>query len=956
MSWKKTLNLPRTDFPMKANLVRREPEIQARWEELDLYARIREARAGQPMYVLHDGPPYANGDIHPGQARNKMLKEIAVRYQTMRGRDAPYVPGWDCHGLPIEHNVVKKLGKQARDKTKAEIRRLCRTYAEEWVDVQRKSFKRYGVLGDWERPYLTMNPGYEAGILDVFAGLVEGGYVTRGLRAIHWCVHCRTALAEAELEYGQETSPSIHVRFAVAQSDLARVGGEPTDIVIWTTTPWTLPANRAVALHPELAYAIVTHDGPDREQRAIVALELVQAYLEAVGGVDHEVLTVVKGADLAGMQLHHPFLDMTVPVVLADYVSKDDGTGCVHTAPGHGHDDFETGRREGLELVCPVDRGGLYTTDVGRDDLVGQHVFKANALILELLRANGRLAAKTDFEHSYPHCWRCKKPVIFRATDQWFVSVDHQDLRQRALDICENDITWIPRWGKQRIMGMLRDRPDWCISRQRAWGVPIIAFYCESCDKVHCTGEIVRHVRGLVAEHGADVWFERPAADLAPAGLTCDCGGTEFRCETDILDVWFESGSSWKSVLGDAHGLKFPADCYLEGHDQHRGWFQSSLLPSIAVTGSAPYTTCVTHGFFVDDRGDKVSKSKGGMKELSTDVVFKEIGADIVRLFYLMGNYFDDVPVSRRLIDPAADVYRKIRNTFRFILGGLADFEPREDHVEVHNLRAPDRWILERLDEIVSQCEAAYEGYEYHRVAHTLREFMDHDLSAFYLDLAKDRLYCGTSKGVDRRSAQTAFFRLATVLAKLWAPILVHTCEEVWDALDLPGFDKQASIHLETWPHHGSTGEERREWMNRLRGVRTEIERLIDPLRKSKQLGSAQEAAVRYLATDESIDHALWAEAEQFMGEDWREGVLEVLGVASIHHVDADDEEEMAALQDTGTTGLRMLVRRTERARCERCWRNRDHVTTPDNGDALCARCEPFRADGLAVATESAAT
>ena len=941
MSWKHTLNLPRTDFSMRANLVKREPEIQARWAELGLYERVREARRGAPRFVLHDGPPYANGDVHLGTVRNKVLKDMTVRYRTMAGHDSPYVPGWDCHGLPIEHNVMKKLGKKARELSKSEIRELCREYAEGFVDVQRESFMRFGVLGDWQRPYLTMSPVYEAGVLDVFADLVEAGYVTRGLRAIHWCVRCRTALAEAELEYGAETSPSIHVRFAVAAGDLGRVGGERTDVVIWTTTPWTLPANRAVAVHPDLPYAVVSHDGPDRAQRAIVALELVKSYLEAVGGTDHEIPAVVQGKDLVGMTLQHPFLDREVPVVAADYVSKDDGTGCVHTAPGHGADDFQTGRREGLELSCPVAANGVYTDDVGLPELVGTHVFKANDVVLELLRANDRLAAHAPFEHSYPHCWRCKSPVIFRATDQWFVSVNHRSLRVKALAACDNDVTWVPEWGKQRIAGMLRDRPDWCISRQRAWGVPIVAFYCEGCDRVHCTGEIVRHVRDVVAEHGADAWFSKPAAELVPPGLACECGGTTFRTETDIFDVWFESGSSWRSVLKSdadaegARGLGYPADVYLEGHDQHRGWFQLSLLPALAATGEPPFRTVVTHGFFNDDKGAKISKSSGGMKELTSEVIFREIGADIIRLFFLTGNYFDDVPVSRRLVEPAAELYRKVRNTLRFVLGGLDGFTPREDHVEISEMHAVDRWVVESLDDVVEAVENAWERYEYNRATTVLRDFMDHDLSAFYLDLAKDRLYCASPNGLDRRSAQTALFRIAIVLTKLWAPVLVHTAEEAWDALG--GFPKQDSVHLEKWPQRGSAPRARREWMARLRKVRTEIEKLTDPLRKAKEVGSGQDVSVLYSTTEESIDHAMWADAEEFMGEDWRDGRLEILGVGFVRRA---TEEQEPLLVETGVPGLRLAVSRCELPRCDRCRRRREDV----QGDApLCARCESFR-------------
>ena len=944
MSWKQTLNLAVTDVPMKANLVSREPEIQAAWKAQGLYARIREARRGKPLFVLHDGPPYANGDVHLGTARNKVLKDMTVRYRTMQGFDAPYVPGWDCHGLPIEHNVMKKLGAGARDSGAVEIRRLCREYAESFVDVQRESFRRFGCEGDWDAPYLTMSAEYEAGILDVFADLVEGGFVTRGLRAIHWCVSCKTALAEAELEYGPETSPSIHVRFAVSEGDLPRVGGEATDVVIWTTTPWTLPANRAVAVHPDLDYAVVTHDGPDREQRVLVAVARVEAYLAAVGGVDHRIPLVVKGRDLAGMVLRHPFLDRTVPVLTADHVSDKDGTGCVHTAPGHGAEDFDLGSREGLEICCPLDMGGVYTSDVGVPALEGVHVFKADPLVLDLLRERGRLAAHEPFEHSYPHCWRCKRPVIFRATDQWFISVDHRGLRERAQAACETAIRWVPRSGSQRLGAMLRDRPDWCISRQRVWGVPIPAFYCEGCDRVQCTAEIVRHVRGVVARSGADAWFDSDIGELVPPGLECACGSTAFRRETDIFDVWFESGASWRSVLTEERGLRYPADVYLEGHDQHRGWFQSALLPAVATRGEPPYRTCVTHGFFNDEAGDKVSKSKGGMQELAPDVVFREIGVDIMRLFFLSGNYFDDVPVSRRLVEPASDQYRKIRNTFRFMLGGLNGFRPREDHVEIAPMRAPDRWVMQVLGDLIVAVERALEAYEYHRASALLRDFMDRDLSSFYLDLVKDRLYCAKPGGVDHRSAQTALFRLTTVLVKMWAPVLVHTCEEAWAAL--APYALSGSVHLAAWPRHGTADSSRREWMERLRRVRTEIQRLVDPLRKDKQVGSGQDVAVRWVAHDTALDHALWADAREIMGDDWEEGLLEILGVAEFERVNVEEFPESAAdLAPTGLEGLDLRVLRSELERCARCWRRRPDVTAPADGeDALCHRCEPFRA------------
>ncbi len=936
-SWKETLNLPATEFAMKANLTTREPETLARWQAADIYAKTRAARNGAPLFPFHDGPPYANGEGHVGTFRNKILKDVTVRHRTMKGYDAPFIPGWDCHGLPIEHNVMKDLGSAAAKTPAPEVRRICRDYAAKYVGVQRDNFARFGVSADWKNPYLTMSPAYEAGILDVWARLVDKGYVSRGLRAIHWCVTCRTALAEAELEYGPETSPSIHVRFAVEPESRAVLGGEPTSIVIWTTTPWTLPANVAVAVHPRLDYAVVEHDGPDREQRVVVALALVQKYLEAVKGTDHKIPLVVKGEALRGVKLRHPFQDRVVPVVTAEYVSAEDGTGCVHTAPGHGADDFATGRREGLPILNPVGPDGIYTAEVGVPSLVGTHVFKAEEPVLAMLRERGALASHTRFEHSYPHCWRCKKPVIFRATDQWFIGVDFVEegatasLRDRAIAACESDVQWFPAWGLQRMTGMLRTRPDWCVSRQRTWGVPIPALYCESCGAVHGKADFVRHVRDIVAEHGADAWFAWETSAIVPAGLTCACGGKTWRRETDIFDVWFESGCSWRSVVpaDPATGVRRAA-VYEESQDQHRGWFQSSLLPSLAVQGVPPFRQVVTHGFFTDDKGDKVSKSSGGMKELSFDVLTKQIGADVTRLFFASGNFFEDIAISKRLFEPASDQYRKVRNTFRFLLGGVAGFEHARDALAPQDLLGIDRWAVLACDEVVARVDAAYEQHDFCKVSTLLREFMDADLSAFYLDLVKDRLYCAAPASREGRSVRTALAHLAASLIRAWAPILTFTCEEAWDALPAAalGRPKAESVHLELWMTPSAGDANLLERVATARRVRTAIQRKVDPLRKAGAIGATTEVAASYAAESAAFSASLGVTGDE---------LLEILGVAEF--ASSGD-----AADATDVPGLRLAVAKTSLARCERCRRHRPDVAARVEGaDPLCVRCEAWR-------------
>ncbi|NDY41865.1 isoleucine--tRNA ligase, partial [Dissulfurirhabdus thermomarina] len=800
MDYKKTLNLPRTGFPMKANLAQREPEMLRRWEETGLYRRLREQGRGRPRFILHDGPPYANGHLHLGHTVNKVLKDIIVKSRQMQGFDAPFVPGWDCHGLPIEHNVEKELGPKKRATDRLSMRRACRRYAERFVRVQKEEFRRLGVLGDWEAPYLTMTYDYEAAICREFCRIFLDGHVVRSRKPVYWCPTCVTALAEAEVEYADHASPSITVKFPAGQAleaRLAELAGAPlpgpASVLIWTTTPWTLPANLAVALHPDFDYVAVEMEG----ETWIVAEGRLAAVLAEAGrtGGPPRVLCRFHAAEVEGLELAHPFLDRPSRLVLADYVTLDAGTGCVHTAPGHGAEDYETGRRYGLETYSPVDDRGRFTADVPL--FAGQDIFEANAAIVDLLRERGRLVAAGTLSHSYPHCWRCKRPVIFRATPQWFISMEAKGLRKDALEAIEG-VTWIPGWGKNRIRGMVEARPDWCISRQRAWGVPVTVLTCTACDRPVMTPEVADHLVDIFAREGADAWFARPASELAPPGTRCPaCGGTELAKSEDILDVWFDSGVSHAAVLEARPDLAAPADLYLEGSDQHRGWFQSSLLTGVATGRGAPFRSVLTHGFVVDGEGKKMSKSVGNV--IPPDAVIKRYGAEVLRLWVAAEDYRDDIKISDEILQRLTEAYRKIRNTLRYLLGNLADFDPAADALPFDRLEALDLWALHRLGGLTRRVRRAYETYDFHVIFHRLHQFCTVDLSALYLDILKDRLYCELPGGRLRRSAQTALHRIAADLLCLMAPILSFTAEEAWG--HLPGAaDRAESVFLAPFP------------------------------------------------------------------------------------------------------------------------------------------------------------
>ncbi len=919
---KQTVNLPKTAFPMKANLPRTEPVLLERWEKEKLYEQIRASRAGRPVFILHDGPPYANGRIHLGTAFNKILKDFIVKSKTMAGFDSPYVPGWDCHGLPIEIKVDQDLGPRKAHMSAVEIRRACRKYAEKYIDLQRQDFKRLGVLGQWGDPYLTMSARYQSVIAGAFVEFLDRGYVYKGLKPVHWCMKDRTALAEAEVEYKDHSSPSIWVRFKLV-SDPAKIhpslAGRNVYGLIWTTTPWTIPANMAIAFNPKFEYVAVKVESGDVY---MVAAGLLEVTAQKCGWRVTEIVARFTGDKLERAVFRHPFLERDSLGILADHVTLEQGTGAVHTAPGHGQEDYAVGRQYGIETYCPVDGAGRFYHAPGAagrlpEALIGRTVWEANPIVIEILKSAGALRAMETLDHSYPHCWRCHHPTIFRATEQWFIGMDRNDFRQRALDAV-HQTRWMPSWGEERIANMIAARPDWCISRQRVWGVPIIVFYCDKCRRPITDRKILDGIVELFREHTADVWYERTAAELLPPGMTCpQCGAAEFSKENDILDVWFDSGSSHLAVLNERFGLSWPADVYMEGGDQYRGWFHSSLLVGVGIKGGSPYRACALNGWVLDGEGRAMHKSLGN--SIEPEEVIKRYGAEILRLWSASVDFHEDVRVSETILSRLVEAYRKLRNTFRYLLGNLADFDPARDSVPADELREIDQWILLRAEDLVARCRAWYVTYEFHKVYHSVYAFATVDLSAIYFDVLKDRLYTSAAKSKARRSAQTALYRLLDALARLVAPIMSFTAEEVWSHMGGP-----ASVHTALFPEPeelgaglGDGARRRAANWDRLMEVRDSVLKILETARNEKLIGASLEARVLLAAGDD-----LFPLLQEYVRE------LPDLFIVS--------QVELARSAD-GSLGVR--VERAAGAKCERCWK----YTTDTGSNAvyptICAAC-----------------
>jgi len=954
--YRDTLNLPKTSFSMKANLVQREPQLRKEWAKMDIYTKIRKARNGAPLYILHDGPPYANGDIHMGTVINKVLKDFVVKYKTMRGFDAPFVPGWDCHGLPIESKVVGELSDKMRGRAKLDIRKDCHKYASKYVKVQSEQFQELGIFGDFKNPYLTFTPQYEAGILEVFAELVDKGLVYKQLKPIHWSVGCETALAEAELEYKDVSSPSIFVNFPVAKESIVRLKelglvkqDEIKDanicFMIWTTTPWTLTANLAIAVHPHLDYTAISYERDDKKFISILVTERLGAVI-AAGNLQKGQYSIsekkVRGSELEGLRYQHPFVEKNptekdaYKVITAEYVTTEDGTGLVHIAPGHGLEDYVSGMQYDLEVYSPVGDDGRYD-DTVPEWLRGKKVLEVDPVINNRLQEEGLLFAKDEIVHSYPHCWRSKMPVIFRATEQWFISVDKElpgvgkSLRDLSLDSVKK-VKWIPTWGQKRIEGMLESRPDWCISRQRSWGLPIPAF-TNSSGQSFMTKESVLAVAKHIGEHGSDSWFTDSPRQILGEGFELPDGFDfdDLQKEENIFDVWFEAGCSWYSVCVKQTDWPVPVDLYLEGSDQHRGWFQLSLLPALGAIRKEPFKSVLTHGFTVDEKGMKQSKSLGNYVNAQEEVA--KYGSDILRLWVASVNYQEDIRCNDELIGRTQDAYRKIRNTLRYLLGNTADFNPNEGAVSYDDMLEIDRWAMQQLQKLITNINQAYENFIFHRVFSLIYNFCTVEMSSIYMDVLKDRMYCEPADSLSRRSGQTAMYRILDSLVRLLTPVLVHTAEEAWSAMP---FKPQAieSVHLAEMPQVDDSIDWQREepkWQKLMR-LRDEVLCELEGLRRNREIASNQEATVRIRTTDEELLKIL-----QNFGEG---NFASVCIVSEIKFEKPTDTMSVNGVVDKDFYKVPMVIaQKSSHQKCQRCWNYRPSVGADNEYPDLCKRC-----------------
>ncbi len=913
IDYKKTIRLPKTAFPMKASLAQREPEMLAFWESAEIYPKLLEKNKDNELFVFHDGPPYANGNIHHGHVLNKVLKDIIVKYRSQKGSYIKYIPGWDCHGLPIELNAEREMGKPGDVSDKLAIRKRCHDFALKWSSLQMEEFRRMGVFSTWDTPYRTIQKDYERTIASTLADFVEKGMVYRGHKPVYWCATCVTALAEAEVEYHDHASPSVFVTYPAIDKDelLSAFGvednGTPVFVMIWTTTPWTLPASLVIAVHPKYQYRMYEVDG----KRVILAEEMAAATFEAAKRAGTPVGNAVPGERLEKLRCRHPFIDREIPILLADYVTLDAGTGCVHTAPGHGQEDYVLCAQHGIDVYAPVDANGRFESDVER--WAGETVWNANPKIVQFLADEGVLfnPPGQSLEHQYPCCWRCKKPVIFRATPQWFISMNKTGLRDAALKEID-DTRWIPPWGRDRIFGMVENRPDWCISRQRLWGVPLPFFFCKACDETLVDAGVIRHVADIFGKHGTDEWFKREAAGLLPEGTTCACGATEFVKEENIIDVWFESGVSWAAVCRDKEGLGVPVDLYLEGSDQHRGWFHTSLLTSVGTTGKAPYKSVLTHGFICNEKGEILSKSQKNF--IPPAKTINKEGAEILRLWVAYEDYRSDIKFSPAIIKSLVDSYRKIRNTFRFMLGNLDGFDPALHTVPLAEMPELDRWMLGRFGRYLERLDRAYDTYNFHHVFHDTIDLVTVELSSFYADIIKDRLYCDPPEGRSRRSAQTVLYTVIRDMARVLAPVLSFTCEEVWR--HLPG-DRPESVFLAGFPVADPAWQDDAlmERWSLLREVRREVTKVLEDLRAKGEIGNALQAGVTVRAKQQTLE----------LLRDLGEAALSDLFLVS--HVTIEEGE-----------GAVTAVK-SEQPKCPRCWRHGHGVGESAETPELCARC-----------------